>query len=91
MIVSYRKLFLKDLANYKSSTIFLKVKKIVFEDIPKLEKFNEIFQIYDIIQLKGTKNRYRIKIGEFRIGLELNDNSIEFLRFLHRREFYRYF
>ena len=91
MNVEYRKLFLKDLSDYKSDKIYQKVYDIVFEDIPKIEKFNDLFDNYDVIPLKGTKNRYRIKINEFRVGFELNDDTIEFMRFLHRKEFYRYF
>jgi len=91
MNISYRKLFLKDLSDYKSDVIYQKVYKMVFEDIPKIEKFNEIFDSYDVIPLKGATNRYRIKINEFRVGFEFNNDNLEFMRFLHRREFYRYF
>ena len=43
-------------------------------------------------KLKNYKNYYRIKIGNYRIGLYIDSNdSLIFSRVLHRREIYRYF
>ena len=39
----------------------------------------------------GYAGRYRIRIGNYRIGIEVNEDVIEVMRVLHRREFYRYF
>jgi mRNA-degrading endonuclease RelE of RelBE toxin-antitoxin system len=36
-------------------------------------------------------NRYRICIGNYRLGIEVNGELIEVMRVLHRRDFYRYF
>ncbi|WP_124971246.1 type II toxin-antitoxin system RelE family toxin [Aphanothece sacrum] len=36
-------------------------------------------------------NRYRIRVGDYRIGIEIQTDKIEMMRVLHRREFYRYF
>ncbi len=91
MIVTYRKQFLKDLVKYNSTSVYFKIKQIVFEEIPEIESFNQLFQFYNIILLKGSTNRYRIKIGDYRIGIEYDGLTIEFDRFLHRKEFYRYF
>ncbi|MFP4247584.1 MAG: type II toxin-antitoxin system RelE family toxin [Halochromatium sp.] len=41
--------------------------------------------------MTGYPNRYRIRIGAYRIGIELQGDTIEVMRVLHRREFYRYF
>jgi len=34
---------------------------------------------------------YRIRLGDYRIGLVVNEQTVVFVRFLHRREIYRYF
>jgi len=47
--------------------------------------------IKNIKPMKGHTNRYRILIGDYRIGLELLDKEVEVMRVLHRKEFYRYF
>jgi mRNA interferase RelE/StbE len=41
--------------------------------------------------MQGAVNRYRIRVGDYRIGIEISDNSIEIIRTMHRKEFYRYF
>ena len=48
-------------------------------------------ELSDIKILKGYSNRYRIRIGDYRIGIEVHGDMIEIVRVLHRREFYRYF
>ena len=41
--------------------------------------------------MRGYAGRYRIRIGDYRIGIEVNEDVIEVMRVLHRREFYNYF
>ena len=48
-------------------------------------------EISDIKAMRGYAGRYRIRIGDYRIGIEVNEDVIEVLCVLHRREFYRYF
>lgn len=49
------------------------------KDIPNLKK------------LSGYKNAYRIRIGEYRIGLYLEGDVLVFARILPRKEIYRFF
>ena len=37
-------------------------------------------------KLKGEDNFYRIRIGDYRIGIKVNDDTTTFVRLLHRRE-----
>jgi mRNA interferase RelE/StbE len=41
--------------------------------------------------MQGYDNFYRIRLGEYRIGIELVDDEIIFTRFLHRKDVYKYF
>jgi mRNA-degrading endonuclease RelE of RelBE toxin-antitoxin system len=41
--------------------------------------------------MKGYANRYRIRIGDYRIGIEVEGKKVEVMRVMHRKEFYRYF
>ena len=56
-----------------------------------LESINSLEEIPDIKAMVGYAGRYRIRIGNYRIGIEVNEDVIEVMRVLHRREFYRYF
>jgi len=42
-------------------------------------------------KLKGSKNTYRIRIGNYRIGFILEKQTVELIRFLPRNTIYKYF
>jgi mRNA interferase RelE/StbE len=48
-------------------------------DVPNLKKMN------------GFKEHYRIRVGDYRIGLRLDGSEVIFERFLSRKDIYRYF
>ena len=41
--------------------------------------------------MSGTTNFYRIRIGDYRIGVAVEGDTVEFVRCLARRDLYRYF
>ena len=45
----------------------------------------------DLVKLRGTQNEWRLRVGNWRVRLEIdNDNNlIHVSRVLHRREAYR--
>ncbi|MGK7933009.1 MAG: type II toxin-antitoxin system RelE/ParE family toxin [Microcystaceae cyanobacterium] len=88
MQISYRQLFLKDLKKLKSQPIYKRIKALTFETLPNAANLENLTNIK---AMKGYPNRYRIRVGDYRIGIEVNGNEIEVMRVLHRREFYRYF
>lgn len=87
MIVKIDKSFDKDLNKIKIKNIHLKVVEII-EEIKKAKDFSEI---KNIIKIKGFKGFYRIRIGEYRIGLSMKGNTAIFIKFLHRKDIYKYF
>jgi len=58
------------------------------EDIPLISKLSELSNCK---KLKGSKNCYRIRIGDYRIGFIFEKNTIELIRFLHRSKIYNFF
>jgi mRNA interferase RelE/StbE len=42
-------------------------------------------------KLRGTVKCYRIRLGEYRFGLLLEEDALVFVRFLHRKDVDRYF
>jgi len=86
--VQYRQAFLKDLKQLKSSTSYQRIYELAFTT---LENINLLEEIPDIKAMRGYNGRYRIRINDYRIGIEVNGDVIEVMRVLHRREFYRYF
>ena len=88
MEVQYRQLFLKDLKKLKQQSIYGRIIELAFETIPNAENLTGFSNIK---ALKGYPNRYRIRLGDYRVGIEVHGNQVEMMRVLHRREFYRYF
>jgi mRNA interferase RelE/StbE len=52
---------------------------------------NSINQIKNLKKLQGFKNHYRIKLGDYRIGLVIVNNEAIFERFLNRKDMYKYY
>jgi mRNA interferase RelE/StbE len=85
---SYKKTFLKDLANlplvYRE-----RIEKLAFEEIPEL---GNIFGSMDIKKMRGYKDYYRIRVGNYRIGCKVDaENSIIFYRVKSRNDIYKVF
>lgn len=88
MKVEYRKLFLKDLKKLKSQPVYSQIYDLAFTVLPEAANLQTLPNVKALV---GTTNRYRIRVGDYRIGLELNGETLEIMRVLHRRDFYRYF
>jgi mRNA-degrading endonuclease RelE of RelBE toxin-antitoxin system len=88
MKTNYLPTFIKDIKSLKSTSSYSAIKNLVFTDILAVQNLKEISNLK---KLKGDDNAYRIRVGDYRIGFFLEDDTITFARVLHRREFYRYF
>lgn len=64
MEVKYRKLFLKDLKKVKHIEVYDKICKIVFEVLPQIRQIREV---PNIKAMRGYPNRYRIRLGDYRV------------------------
>ncbi len=85
----YLEHFIKDLSNLKSiPSSYSKIKKLCFEEIPELESFRNI---RGMKKIEGEKIYFRIRSGDYRIGIKFENGIVSFMRVLHRREIYRYF
>jgi mRNA interferase RelE/StbE len=84
----YQPSFIKDLKALKSTSVFRQINKLVFEDIPNYQTLDDISNLK---KLKDEDSAYRIRIGDYRIGVISDGDTIIFERVLHRREIYRYF
>ena len=88
MICFFKRAFLKDLAELP--TIHRKkIEKLVFEEVPSLK---DITDKLDIKKMQGYENYYRIRIGSYRIGCEIQQrNKIIFYRIKNRKDIYKIF
>jgi len=68
-----------------------KIKNKIREIIQFCTEISSLSEIRNIKKLSGYKNFYRIRIGDYRIGIEINKDTIIFAAFDHRSAIYKYF
>jgi mRNA interferase RelE/StbE len=74
--VQYRQAFLKDLKQLKSSASYQRIYELAFTT---LENINLLEEIPDIKAMRGYNSRYRIRIGDYRIGIEVMDLTVRLI------------
>lgn len=87
MIVKIDKTFEKDLIKTRNKSLENKV-ALCIENVSAAK---DISTIKNIKELKGSDDCFRIRIGDYRIGVIINGQTISFIRILHRKEIYRFF
>ena len=87
MKIKFRERFEKDLKKISDQKILLQIKSVIL-DIETAEKLS---QIRNLKKIKGHKTAYRIKLGDYRIGIYVDAQIIEFTRVLPRKDIYKYF
>jgi len=87
MKLEFRESFSKDIDNITER----RIKLLCASVIEKIENANSLTSVPQIKKLKGYKTFYRIRVGEYRIGIEYRDKTIVFWRVLLRKDIYKYF
>ena len=67
------------------------VKSSVIRTIELVESVNNLSEIPNLKKLKGHKSAFRIKIGDYRIGIFVKGRVIEMARVVHRKDIYKVF
>ena len=86
MNIEIRKSFQKD-ALKLPAPIQVQLGKLI-EILSRAKKLSELPSCK---KLTGFKNAYRIRLGEYRIGFVFENETVELVRILGRKEIYRYF
>jgi len=85
--VDFKKSFTNDLKKIKNKELRQRVRK----SIEQVEQAPNLHAVHNLSRLSGTGGYFRIRLADYRIGLKIEDNVVTFVRFLHRKEIYRYF
>jgi mRNA interferase RelE/StbE len=88
MRVLFTKSFAKDLHKHKKNRRILNQVQKIIEDAEQAEVISELTNLK---QLKAEGRYYRIRTGDYRIGITIENDEITFVRVLHRKEIYRFF
>ena len=68
-----------------------KLKADVLNIILIVEQCISLNEIQNLKKLKGYKNFYRIRTGDYRIGIKIEKDIVTFAAFDHRKDIYKYF
>ena len=79
--------FNRDLRRIRNSDL----QRRIVRKIQELEAADSISEVAGVRPMTGSERHYRIRIGDYRLGLEVVGDVAVLLRFGHRREFYRHF
>jgi len=85
--VGFRESFAKDLKGVKDKSLLKRVK----ETVEAFEKAASLADMPNLKKLKGGGNYFRLRVGEYRVGVTLENDTIIFVRFLNRKDIYKYF
>ncbi|PIE64944.1 MAG: plasmid stabilization protein [Desulfobacterales bacterium] len=88
MRTQFTKSFSKDLRKHrKNPQLLMQIQRI----IEAVEQSEIVSDITNLKQLKTGDKYYRIRTGDYRIGITIEDELVTFVRVLHRKEIYRFF
>jgi len=87
MNVEFSKNFEKQIDHIRDS----KLKNEIAGIVRLVIKAESLEQIPNIKKLKGFKSAYRIRSGDYRIGIIFQAGTVYFMAFANRKEIYRIF
>ncbi len=87
MNVEFRKSFEKDLSKIRDAELLKRIQAVIEE----VESVNNWTDLINVKKLKTPGDYYRIRVSDYRIGLSVSEDTVVFVRVLHRKEIYRYF
>jgi len=87
MLVFTTKSFNKDISKIRDKKLAIRVEQA----IKAMEAVKSVSEISGIKKMAGAHNAYRVRIGEYRLGLFLIDNGIRLTIFANRKDIYKFF
>ena len=87
MKIAFRSSFGRDLKKIDERLILDQVRQVI-EDV---ETASSLRAIDNLKKMSGGGKYFRIRVSDYRIGIVVEGDEIEFVRCLHRRDIYRFF
>lgn len=87
MRTAFRKSFVRDVRKLKGRRIGEHVRSA----IEAVESASSLADVPNLKKMSGASGYYRLRVGDYRIGLFVDGEEVEFVRVLHRKDVYRHF
>ncbi|MXZ63889.1 MAG: type II toxin-antitoxin system RelE/ParE family toxin [Chloroflexi bacterium] len=87
MEIEYTPTFERDLRRARNSELRARVERL----IESIKAAPSLLEVSGVVRLAGTGAFYRIRVGDYRLGIAVEDDTVILIRLLHRRDAYRRF
>jgi mRNA-degrading endonuclease RelE of RelBE toxin-antitoxin system len=87
MEVIYQESLEKDIKKIKDKKVLNALKKTFL----KLEESDNLFEISNVKKMSGHSRAYRIRIGDYRLGIYYSDTIVTIMHFAKRGDIYKLF
>ncbi len=87
MHVEFLDKFRKDLDKISSDVTRQSVRRLIL----RVESARSLREIPQLKKLSGFKSAYRVRLGEYRVGLFIEGDHVQFARIAHRKDIYKMF
>lgn len=87
MKINFKKSFLKELNRLKNKQL----KQNILDCILQVESAENLAEIKNLKKLKGFESFYRIRISDYRIGIKIENYTVNFVVLEHRKDIYKTF
>jgi len=87
MKIVYTRAVTKDVRKIKDKKLITKITEV----INNMKEISDLSQLQSVKKLSGHPLAYRVRIGNYRLGLYYEDNTITLMRFLKRNDIYKIF
>jgi mRNA interferase RelE/StbE len=85
--IAFEASFARDLKRIRDRQLLQRVQQV----IESVKEAATIDAVAGVKKMQGYDTFYRLRLGDYRIGLEVADDRVIFVRLLHRKDVYRYF
>ncbi len=87
MNIAFKTSFARDLKHIRDKQLLKHVQQV----IETIKAAPNITTVQDLKKMQGYETFYRIRLGDYRIGIQILEEQVVFVRFLHRKDVYRFF
>ena len=87
MKVEFEKTFVEDLEAVRDERLRQRVRELIL----RLEAARTLREVGNVKKMHGRDPFYRIRLGNYRVGIATEGGVVVLVRFLPRKDIYRYF
>jgi mRNA interferase RelE/StbE len=85
--VAFEASFTKDLKAIRDKGLLRQIDRAIAE----VKTAAALSEIRHLGKMRGYATFFRLRVGDYRVGIEVVEDEVIFVRVLHRKDIYRYF